>query len=220
MDSLYRSLPKQYVEALLNGDILFRNLVYFRMIEGDPRTDIHEGWHVDRPKHPVQIEIVGTTRIIEGDFAFHNNIMHPERIFCFCTSMKHDPSHSKFGDACIEILNPVLLTKRLRTALLRRGRLTRLADPVLLARPVSYYRVDEEAPAEINMKDPRDIPFAKRESYSDECEFRFVFARRGGYELLQQLVTADGGAVDMAGKPQSEMLIKIGSIRDIAREII
>jgi hypothetical protein len=85
--TLFKFLPSNFVTSLLDGTILFRNLVYFKKLEGDARSDIFEGRHVDAPDHDVQIDNLTTGKKLRGPFTFHNAIEHPERIFCFCTSL-------------------------------------------------------------------------------------------------------------------------------------
>ena len=82
MGSLFKYLPAQYADHLLNGEILCRNLVYFRKIEGDPRADISEGTHIDAPHHDVQLMNMTTGQTITGRFAYHNVLKNIERVFC------------------------------------------------------------------------------------------------------------------------------------------
>ena len=47
---LYKYLPSRYLDAFVHrGEILFRNMAYFRKIEDKGRADLLEGLHVDRP---------------------------------------------------------------------------------------------------------------------------------------------------------------------------
>ena len=179
MEALYKTLPEEYVADLLDGAILFRNLVYFITVEADPRTDVYEGRHVDAPDHPVLL-LLEDGREISGQLEFHNTVRYPERIFCFCTSTHQTPGIIKFGNACIRIHDPIEFKKRLTAALARRHQLSRLERPFLTARPVDYYATMEAAPVDIT--NPKQLPFLKRTTYIDEAEFRFVFAKRGGYE--------------------------------------
>src|SRR5438477_3606095 len=104
MLKLYKYLPKEFAERLLDGEVLFRNLIYFKRMETDPRNDIFEGKHVDAPDHDVEITVISTGRRIRGRFAFHNALDDMEKIFGFCTSLKFDADlRTKFGGECIEI---------------------------------------------------------------------------------------------------------------------
>ena len=82
LTKLFKYLPAKYVEQFLDGDVLFRNLVYFKRIEADPRNDLFEGKHVDSPDHDVEITVVSTGRRIREAFAFHNALDKMEKVFC------------------------------------------------------------------------------------------------------------------------------------------
>src|SRR5437667_12495744 len=101
MDKLYKYLPEQFVPSLLDGNILFRNLVFFKSVEYDPRTDLHEGTHIDSPDNLVTLESRGFS--VQGRFAFHTKLKKPEFVYCFCTSLHLTPALTKFGGACVEI---------------------------------------------------------------------------------------------------------------------
>src|SRR3954462_13299808 len=124
MRPLFKYLPARYLDALLAGNILFRNLVYFRVVEGDVRHDALEGTHVDKPDHSVDMFVLQTSTTIRGRFAFHNAAKNFDRIFCFCTSLSFDPALlTKFGGACIEIFDADEFERRLSEALRRRNAL-------------------------------------------------------------------------------------------------
>ena len=218
--SLYKFLPEQYVDALLNGTVLFRNLVYFRSIEGDPRRDDYEGAHVDAPDHDVEITNVTTGLKLSGRFAYHNTSNHLDRIYCFCLSLSSSASLQKFGSACVEFNNPTEFERRLRVAIARKARVRRFEKPLLIGKPVRYYKVTEAAPLGVNIKDCRNISFLKRAAFEEEREFRFACARRGGYELKQMITNKlYSPSEDLVGLDPMEMVVDIGSIRDIARLI-
>jgi hypothetical protein len=219
VDRLYKTLPPEFVETLLDGNVLFRNLVYFRLIEGDPRTDTLEGTHVDKPNNPVLIQPLGRPPII-GRFAYHRSAKYPQRIFCFCTSMRRRAEHAKFGGACVEILDPAEFTRRLRVGVVRQHRLRPLEAPTLVARPVTYYHVNRAAPAALDITDPGQLAFAKRAAYAEEDEFRFLFTRRGACQLVRKIVTEEYDELEeLAAMPQEKVFIKIGDIRNIARRV-
>lgn len=54
-DRLYKYLPSRYAETVLAGNLLFRNLSYFRQSEDAQRGDTIEGIHVDHLKTPMTI---------------------------------------------------------------------------------------------------------------------------------------------------------------------
>lgn len=217
-ENLFKYLPEQYVNSVLDGEVLFRNLVYFKRIENDPRRDLSEGTHIDSPDNDIKITKIETGQHTKGRYAFHNTLANPERIFCFCTSTLFRPEMAKFGDACIEICDREEFGRRLERALKRRNRLSRLDSPFLLADTVKYYSVNQAAPSQIDIKNPRHLPFIKRHQYSDEKEFRFVFARRGSFVLKEMIVNQNyKESEEVKNKIERQIIVKIGSIRDIAR---
>ena len=145
MTVLYKRLPSEFVDKLQGGYILFRNLVYFKNIESDPRADLHEGTHVDTgaPGETTKLTVLNTGATLEGWYAY-NRLKNPELVYCFCTS--YSPSLTKFGKVCIEIYDIETFTHRLRSALARRNALSPLEKPFLLARAVGYYASDKAAP--------------------------------------------------------------------------
>lgn len=219
-DSVFKYLPEQYLDSLLQGKILFRNLVYFKKIEADPRKDASEGTHIDSPDHDVELTSIRTGQRIIGNFAFHNSVANPDKVFCFCTSQQCRPELTKFGNGCIEIHDRRAFESRLIKALRRRSKLSRLDHPLLIADAIKYYSKDKLAPQSVDIKNPKHLPFLKEERYSNEAEFRFVFALRGGYELRQSIVNQDYDESDeIKDKSVRAITIKIGSIADIARRV-
>jgi hypothetical protein len=225
MTLLYKRLPSEFVDRLLDGYILFRNLVHFKKIESDPRADLHEGTHVDTgaPGETTRLTDLTTGAVLEGWYAY-NRLKKPELVYCFCTS--YSPSLTKFGKACVEIHDTATFTYRLRSALARRNALSPLEKPFLLARAVDYYGFDKAAPSWADIQDPRHLPFLKRQRFFDETEFRFVFARRGGFEQRkvpqyeQLYVSREHNELDdIRNKVDHSITINTGPIRDIARQI-
>lgn len=217
---LYKFLPQQFVASLLDGNILFRNLVYFKKLEGNPRWDSFEGRHVDAPDHDVQVENLTTGQKFKGPFAFHNSIANPEKVFCFCTSLHVSDEMKKYGSACVVITEPMEFERRLELALIRRDRIAAVDKPMLIAGPVKYFDQAKPAPDGVDIKNARHLPFLKRSRYSTDAEYRFVFARRGGFVLKQQLIMdRQEEDDDVAKLPSREITLQIGSIRDIAEEV-
>lgn len=217
---LYKYLPDQYVKSVLDGNILFRNLVYFKKLESDPRSDISEGTHIDSPDNDVVLTNVSTGKSFKGKFAFHNTLANPDRLFCFCTSMRRNTELEKFGNACIEFHDFDEFNRRLERALKRRSRLTPLEKPILAADSVKYYARNQVAPTGVDIKNPRHLPFLKGVEFEAESEFRFAFAARHGYELTQKIVATDYREQDdFVNKEEKQIVIRIDSIKDIARSI-
>ncbi len=214
---VYKVLPSRYVGDLLAGRVLFRNLVYFKRLEGDVRADANEGMHIDFPDTPVRIDNLTTGMVIEGRFALHNALKCPELVYCFCTSRR--PAE-KFGDACVEIGDPEAFQHLLQRALAKRNLLTKLEKPYVRAGSMVYFRPNAPHPPGLGVKNPTHLPFFKSADFEDEQEYRFVFARKGGFELLERFVTTDfDAAEDIAGKPESAVFVDVGPIFKIARQI-
>jgi hypothetical protein len=125
-EPLFKYLPERYVDSVLDGKILFCNLVYFKKIENDPRMDISEGIHIDLPDNDVVITTLSTGHRLKGRFAFHNTLTHPEKVFCFCISILFSQDLTKFGALCIQIGDNEEFRRRLERALSRRHKLSPL----------------------------------------------------------------------------------------------
>lgn len=216
---LFKGLEPQYANAFLRGELLFRSYSYFMRTEDTARHDGFDGRHVDAPTHEVNIEVLSTGKNIRGEFEFHNICGKPDKIFCFCSSMNAN-AIAKFGGAKIEILDVKELSSRIQKYLTRLGRLIRLDSPLPLASAITYYSSTKAAPSKTDVKNPRELAFLKRDIYSEENEFRFVFSRRGGISLIQKLTTkAYEPADDLLSIVDKQILLKLGSLNDIAREI-
>ena len=105
---LYKYLPSEHVPAVLDrGEILFRNLTYFRQQEGPVRGDTYEGIHKNHPGTDIVIESTEHGIRAEGKYSFLNST-NPDLVFCFCMSKlfsKELMAEFKY-DACIEIFKP------------------------------------------------------------------------------------------------------------------
>lgn len=216
---LYKYLPEQYVNEVLSGNILFRNLIYFKKIEDAARQDLFEGMHVDKPDNDISITVLDTGKKISGKFAFHNALKNMDKVFCFCMTTEQNPLLKKFGGACVEI-DAIKLIQRLKTALNKQRYSLMIGDkyPLLLHKNVSYYK--KNAAIEINIKDPYNIPFLKQDTFEEEKEYRFVFARRKGLELEQRIVNDLYSELDdIKDKKEASKIVRIGSIIDIAKVI-
>jgi len=213
--ALYKYLPSKYASAFLDrGEILFRNLTYFRQHEGRIRGDPYEGIHKDHPGTNVVLENLTQESKIAGKFSFLNST-NSDLVFAFCLSKKlsTDLMLEFESDACIEIFEPNEFIRRVRFALAR----LISAHPIgLLAQPVHYYHPAEAACFDI--KEPTQLAFAKNKSYAEQEEFRLSFGTIKAFKLVQQITPPHYDPYDDAIKGQTkEKLIKIGALRDVAR---
>jgi len=104
--ALYKYLPSQYADAFLRGEILFRNLSYFKRLDCRSRGDATEGIHRDRPEGGATLENLSMGGTVYGDFTSLNEI-DSDLVFVFCTSEIFDEAlfHEFEADCCIEIDN-------------------------------------------------------------------------------------------------------------------
>jgi hypothetical protein len=214
-ERLYKYLPSKYVENVLRrGELVFRNLTYFRQYEGKQRGDPLEAHHRDNPDNDIQITNLSTRKIIKGDFSFLNTT-DSDLIYVFCMSRTHCLNlYKEFNsDACIEITN--VRTFLLRTRM-KVKHLVSCHESGLLHEDVKYYAANKLA--EFNIKDPKELAFAKGESFKDQCEYRLIFGTKRAFKLVQKIVI--NAAYDFRGEAikgkVDEKLIKIGDMSDIA----
>lgn len=67
---------------------------------------------------------------------------------------------------------------------------------------------------------PRNIPFLKYEGFSDQKEYRVVFARRGGFTVTQRIVQPTFTfAEEIAAAPRFQRLLRLGDLRQIAEVV-
>lgn len=183
---LFKYLPREFVDTVRGrGDLLFRNLSYFRRIEEVGRNDLLEGLHMDRPDNDITIQAVDDGFTWKGPAAFLNSI-NQDRLLIFCLSeVLSEDLYSEFGaDACIEFTEPEEFIRRCQRVV---DRQSRFAESGLLHDRVEYYAPN--APAIRSVKDPRCIPFFKHQAYSPQREYRLAVALRGGLKLTQRIVS-------------------------------
>ena len=197
----------------MDGDLLFRNLSHFRMLECEKRGDPLEGLHRDNPDHDIEIENLSTGKKTVGDFSFLNST-NSDLIFAFCLSEKYDSGlYEEFEcDCCVEITNVEELIRRTRLTV---KRLVSLHKSGLICGPVTYYASNR--PVELNVKEPKELVFAKDQVFSTQNEYRLVFGTKKAFSLTQSIIINDGydfRAEAMNGTSKKK-LVKIGSIRDI-----
>jgi len=215
---LYKYLPSKYVEPVINnGELLFRNLTYFRQYEGARRGDPLEAHHRDNPDNDIVLTNLSTGKQTEGDFSFLNTT-DSELIFVFCMSIVHNSDlYAEFNcNACIEITDVNKFLLRTRTKL---RHLISCHKSGLLHGNVKYYAANK--PAEFNIKDPKEISFAKDEIFKQQYEYRLIFGKKKAFKLVQKIIYNEG--YDFRGEAikgtAEDKLIKLGDISDIAKVI-
>lgn len=215
-EKLYKYLPSKFVNSVIRkGTLLFRNLSYFRQYEDNRRGDPLEGFHRDNPDNDITIKNLSTGKVINGDFSFLNST-NTDLIQIFCLSKTLDRSlFEEFeADACIEIIEVDEFLRRSRIAV---KRFLPAHSSGLLFGSVKYYK--ENAPAGFDIKNPKNLSFAKGIHYQHQEEFRMVFGSKKAFNLTQQIVINQ--RYDFIGEAKKgvpkEKQVKIGSIDDIVK---
>lgn len=207
---LYKYVPGKHVDAVMAGDLLFRNLAFFRRVEDGARGDVAEGMHIDRPDNVVTIKDAETgIAKSAGNFRFHNEI-DQEKVFAFCLSTALDPRlFREFGcDAVVEITDVQYFLLRTASAI---NKSPMFAKSGLIAGEVEYYRSNRAAVG--NVKNPEDLPFFKPIQFSRQREYRLVCAQRGGLVLRQSIVRGNHFlAAEAAEMQQRERHFRVGSL--------
>jgi hypothetical protein len=218
--ALYKYLPSQYADAFLRGEILFRNLSYFKRLDCKNRGDATEGIHRDRPEAGVSLENLSAGGTVFGDFTSLNEI-DSDLVFVFCTAeiLNQTLFHDFEVDCCIEINNPEEFAKRIQRKVM--SLVSSKKSIGLLRGSAIYY--DPGKSAEFDVKSPTKIAFAKDISYAYQKEFRFAFGkgeksfcidRTKVKIVISKLYDFQEEAKSSTG---AEKKLMIGSIKDIAR---
>jgi hypothetical protein len=198
------------------GDLLFRNLTYFRQHEGNKRGDPLEGFHRDNPDNDVILSDPKTGKVLaKGDFSFLNST-NTDLINVFCLSTRYGADlYKEFEcDCCIEIMDSKEFIRRAYIAV---KSLVSSHKSGLLYRDVTYYK--DNAPAGFDVKQPKNLAFAKGVHYKHQDEFRLAFGTRKAFSLKQQIIINTGydfmeGA--QKGTPKEKHLL-IGNLDGIVK---
>ncbi len=215
IEKLYKYLPSIYVENVLKrGELLFRNLTYFKQYECEQRGDPLEAHHRDNPDNDIVLTNLSTGKKTQGDFSFLNTT-DSDLIYVFCMSKTYSADlYSEFkSDACIEITDVEKFLLRAKTKL---KHLVSLHKSGLIHGDVKYYAVNKSA--NFNIKNPKELAFAKDEIFEGQDEYRLIFGKKKAFNLIQKIVvnaTYDFKSEAMKGTAK-EKLLKIGDISDIA----
>lgn len=217
MPSLYKYIPATYAQTLVQrGELLFRNLTYFRQYEGRVRGDPYEGIHKDHP---------GTERVIRnltrgfesrGAFALLHST-NSDNVFAFCLSRRLDEQLARdFGsDTAIEFFEPEELIRRIRFKL---RRVLSVHKAGVLAKPVTYYKPED--PALFNVEEPKNLAFVKNEQYRAQDEFRIVFGDRKAFKLTRQVAQSHHDPYDdVTALTPASRLVTLGDLSDITRVV-
>ena len=220
-DVLYRRFSELvFAERfLIDGEILIRNLLYYRGIEGtyDTRCDPLEGRYQNKWPQGAQLLIQsepnGEWIPIGGILSYTQNLPFPERYFVYCFSSQLDDAQvGNFGKYLVTIHNPQELFNRITSGVVARSH--------FCWGEVKYYDDDIEGLSCIYSNYTQDgtpIWMAKRKTYSNEHEFRIAIMR-GDVEHLWTNRMAGSQQYLNTNEWQKDLTCKVivGDISDIA----
>ncbi len=163
-------------DRLLDGEILFRSLAYFRDYEdGNLREDQNEGTAVFRPPDGLIINNVtqGTTFTLPNS-AFES-VAKQEEIFVFCLSRSlTDELRERFEASVVaEIMNIPAFCWRVTETLPVEARFPAPNGKRLIGHRVQYYSETEGGDPRWALPDM--IATSKLDAYTWQDEFRLVF---------------------------------------------
>lgn len=214
---LYKYLPSKYIDnIILKGELLFRNLTYFRQFEDNRRGDPLEGFHRDNPDNDITLSCPRTGRILaKGDFSYLNST-NSDFIYVFCLSKNIISNlYDEFeADACIEITDVPEFMKRAKFAV---KKLLSAHPSGLIHNDVIYYH--DNAPANFDIKKPQNLAFAKGIHYEHQNEYRMIFGTRKAFNLKQSIIINQNYSfIDEAKKGIAKNKpVKLGSLADITK---
>lgn len=210
--SLFRYFDqRQWADAFLNGNLLFRPLSYFRSYEDQIRGDTNEGVAVFEPAGGLVItnHTKGTTFTLPGHRL--ESAVRQDEIFVYCLSrVRTAELAAEFGSIiCVEIRNIPEFCRRVQVAM-----------PVgaeYVARRVEYYKATDAANPRWALPDM--IAMSKLDVYSRQAEFRLAFSTTGAMDfenVTLQLVHGDGEPPPRPPAPDHHPVL-VGSLWDICR---
>lgn len=217
--TLYKFLPKDYVEAFLDGQVFCRSLSDFQQFEDRERGDHEEGVRVYRPPSLIITKSSGET-LIGRDFA--STVRGSADIFVFCMSESGGADvRALFKDGeCVAIHDVKTFLKRVRKAVraLRGTRSAFSGRMELFHDTVRYYERAEEVGA--SWRVPKLLVMQKEACYRPQKEHRLAFARAQlfAFDQANRFVTMKKDFEPVLEPPATPVSLEIGSIRDIARE--
>jgi hypothetical protein len=214
---LFKFLPSKYLEPLVGrGELLFRSLSYFRNYEElQVRGDRHEGKRLFSPSPGLEVTKTETGEKLLLPWSFEASVKDRE-IFVFCMTLRRtkELADEFKTDACVEILDPVALISKIRSALvLRRW----VKHARLLHGAVDYYSPAEPPLAEWAV--PERMVMRKTTDYTHQSEYRFAFGRGDALKVnnVETQITATPGQSTPTLEGHPEHVLKVGSLERICR---
>jgi hypothetical protein len=203
---------RKWAEAILDGEIFFRALSFFRDYEdANIRKDQNEGVSSYHPP----FGLVGYNHTQGRSFilphhAFESSARANE-IFVFCASTVFGETLRARFDAvtCVEILKIREFCDRIKAAL--------PLTSTFFARRVKYYKPTD--PPEARWALPDLIATSKFDAYAWQSEYRFVFSLTDAlnFEKVTTVLRSDQATPDANAMEHPTYSIKTCSLRDICR---
>ena len=200
-----------WAEKVLDGEMLFRSLAYFRDCEDAVRGDEYEGTSRFLPDSGLQItNQTQGTQFTLSEYAFESTVKANE-IFVFCTSRRFGDDLAKEFNAIVtvEITRMPTFCERIQAAL--------PPTATFRARRVDYYPQSEGGTPRWAL--PDDIATSKLEKWAYQEETRFIFSITDALAFENVKCQLSRRKTRTPAKPEEHLshLLKVGSLRDICR---
>ncbi len=209
---------REHAEAMLNGEILFRSLSYFRSYEdGGRRGDENEGTSIFKPEGGLK-----GTNVTRGiDFNFKDGALksavREDEIFVFCLSRKlNDELREEFDAvAYVEISNIHEFCRKVTKALPSSAKFHWTEEGHRRIGHQAIYRSD----ADTLWAGPGWTAISKPMRYKHQDEFRLVFALTDALEFqnTDMHILLGGAKRDIPAFEPKERHVSTGSLHSICR---
>jgi hypothetical protein len=216
MASLYKYMPSTYLQAFIEGNVLFRTLAYYQAYEADQvRGDRFEGAHVYKPKDGLSINNLTAREFQRFDMHFRT-IVQTTEMFIFCASQLNSVKLAKDfkADVCIEIVRPDIFSAKIRSALNNRV----LTRKFKLVQGAVIYR-EFDAPSGIGWALPDRIAMTKGYEYAYQSEYRFLFGRARLFDVenVRAELVSNGLEPPMAESHPTDYFLQLGDLSKICK---
>lgn len=216
MTSLYKYISSNYLQAFIEGKVLFRTLAYYQAYEADQvRGDRFEGAHVYKPGGGLVINN-RTTRAVQMLDMHFRTIVQTKELFIFCVSQINSINLAREfkSDVCIEIVRPDIFSEKVRSALRNKASTRRFK---LVQGPVIYREFEE--PSGIDWALPDRIAMTKGRGYAYQSEYRFLFGRARLFDVenVKAELVSNGLEPPIADRHPTDYFLQLGDLSNICK---
>ena len=217
MPPLFRYFSEKNARAFVDrGEVLFRALSYFRDYEDNGvRADEHEGTLVHLPKEGLKITNVESGEVVDLPHRMESTSKGDEIfVYCFSTELSAAIAKRFEAEVAVEIIEPVKLLARIRSALsLRRS----LRSTQLVHQPVCYYEWHE--PPIVDWAFPERIAMRKPKPFEWQQEYRFAVpvGNAFGVQNVSIKLVAPNEQRPLRTNSHPKLLLKLGSLSKFCR---